>query len=89
MAALLCGAAVSLVGPIGFIGLAAPALWPGLYQRPSAGALLLTALTGAFLLLGADVLAVGLMAPVELPTGALTGLAGAPFFIWLVARRLS
>ncbi|WP_237368137.1 FecCD family ABC transporter permease [Rhizobium sp. SL42] len=86
--ALLSGSAVSLVGPIGFVGLIAPAFWPGLHSRPSTVALLLSALSGAALLLAADLLAVMLLAPVELPTGALTGLAGAPVFIWLVARKL-
>lgn len=85
--ALLCGAAVSLVGPIGFIGLMAPALWPHLHHRPSVSALLLVALSGAALLLTADILAVGLLAPIELPTGAVTGLAGAPVFIWMVTRK--
>jgi iron complex transport system permease protein len=87
--ALLCGSAVSLVGPIGFVGLMAPALWPRLHQRPSLGAFLLVAGSGAAILLAADILALGLLAPTELPTGALTGLAGAPVFIWLVARRLT
>lgn len=87
--ALLSGSAVSLVGPVGFIGLIAPAFWPRLHQLPSTMALLLSAMSGSALLLAADLLAVSLMAPVELPTGALTGLAGAPVFIWLVVRKLT
>lgn len=86
-AALLSGAAVSLVGPIGFIGMIAPALWAGLHARPSIAALLLIALTGAALLVAADLAARQMLQPAELPTGALTGLVGAPVFLWLFARR--
>ncbi|MCD2470779.1 iron ABC transporter permease [Jiella sp. MQZ9-1] len=88
MAALLSGSAVSLIGPIGFVGLVAPALWPRLHNKPSVAALLLVTLSGAGLLLAADSLAAGILAPRELPTGALTGLVGAPVFIWLVLRTL-
>jgi iron complex transport system permease protein len=87
VSALLSGGAVSLVGPIGFVGLMAPNVWPSLHQRPSVGALILVALTGAGILLAADYLATGLLSPIELPTGAVTGLAGAPLFIWMVTRR--
>ncbi|WP_372400388.1 iron ABC transporter permease [Azospirillum sp. HJ39] len=85
-AALMCGAAVSLVGPMGFVGLVAPVLWPGLHNRPSAAALIVVALTGAALLTAADLAATGLLRPRELPTGALTGLVGAPVFLWIFAR---
>jgi iron complex transport system permease protein len=41
---------------------------------------------GAFLLL-ADTAARTLMAPLQLPVGAITALVGAPTFIWLLTRR--
>lgn len=82
------GAAVSVAGGIGFIGLVAPHLvrqWLGADHRwliPGA------ALLGATLLLLADILARTLAAPAELPVGVLTALLGAPvFFALLRAHR--
>ncbi len=46
----------------------------------------LSALLGAALLLGADMLARTLLAPAELPVGIITALLGAPFFIWLLIK---
>jgi iron complex transport system permease protein len=46
----------------------------------------LSALLGAGLLLGADMLARTLLAPAELPVGIITALLGAPFFIWLLVK---
>ncbi|WP_018566021.1 FecCD family ABC transporter permease [Streptomyces sp. PsTaAH-124] len=89
-AALLVGAAAaalatSVVGPIGFVSL---------ISGPIAGrlvggdrALVLAPLVGAVLVVGADVLAQNapLISPV--PTGVLTALLGAPYFVWLILRR--
>jgi iron complex transport system permease protein len=90
-AALLAGASVSLLGPVSFVGLVAPALWSSLHSRPSVGALAVMAATGAAILLAADIAATNLLRPTalptELPTGALTGLVGAPVFLWVFARR--
>ncbi|WP_317706234.1 iron ABC transporter permease [Methylomarinovum caldicuralii] len=86
LVALGVGAAVALTGIIGFIGLVAPhlvRLWLGPDHRsllPGA------ALTGAALLLLADLGARTLEAPAELPIGILTGLLGGPFFLWLLYR---
>lgn len=87
-AALLTGSAVSVVGPIGFVGLISASLWRGIHSRPSVSSLLLVALTGAALLMAADMAAISLFAPKELPTGALTGLVGAPVFLWIFVRRM-
>ncbi|REG86835.1 FecCD family ABC transporter permease [Marinomonas pollencensis] len=87
-AALLTGSAVSAVGPIGFIGLISAALWRGIHSRPSAYSLALVAITGAAILMAADMAAISLFAPKELPTGALTGLVGAPVFLWIFVRRM-
>ncbi len=87
-AALLTGSAVSVVGPIGFIGLICASLWRGIHSRPSVFSLLLVAFTGAALLMAADIAAISLFSPKELPTGALTGLVGAPVFLWIFVRRM-
>ena len=81
---LAVGAAVSVAGVIGFIGLVAPhILRPLLAHRPSA---LMPAsfLGGAGLLLFADATARFLSPGPELKIGVVTALVGAPFFLWAV-----
>jgi iron complex transport system permease protein len=85
--ALAVGAAVSVAGIIGFIGLVVPhllrlAIGPDhRYLLPG------SALLGASLLLGADLVARTLSAPAELPIGIVTAALGAPFFLWLLLRH--
>ncbi|HDG1700588.1 TPA: iron ABC transporter permease [Kluyvera ascorbata] len=84
--ALLCGSAVSVAGPIGFIGLVVPHVirrWAGQDIRTG---LLLALPTGALLLLSADILARWLLAPQELATGVMTAMVGAPVFIAIAVR---
>ncbi|CAL9591696.1 iron ABC transporter permease [Streptomyces sp. enrichment culture] len=94
LAALLATCAVTLAGPVGFIGLCAPALVRPLARRfrgfartrvaiPAAG------LVGAALVLGADVLLRALVpadTAVAVPTGVVTSLVGAVFVIVMAAR---
>ena len=80
------GAAVSVSGIIGFVGLVVPHL-----IRLSAGPdhrLLLpaSALLGGSLLLLADLFARTVIIPAELPIGVVTALVGGPFFLWLLLR---
>lgn len=86
--ALLCGASVSIAGPIGFVGL----IVPGIAHRLSGGrhllSLALAALGGAALLLSADIAARFLLAPREIATGIMTALIGAPVFLLLVTRAI-
>lgn len=84
--ALSIGAATSVAGAIGFVGLVVPHLLrPLVGHRPSA-LLPASALGGALLTLGADV-AVRLLSPGrELKLGVLTALVGAPFFLYLLLR---
>ncbi len=85
-AALLCGAAVSVAGPIGFIGLVVPHVVRRLITDDIRLAVPLSALGGALLLLLADLVARVLIAPQELATGVMTALVGAPVFIFIAAR---
>ncbi|MBL8831560.1 MAG: iron ABC transporter permease, partial [Rhodospirillales bacterium] len=86
------GAAVSVAGPIGFVGLVVPHL-----VRLAAGplhrhVLPLSAAGGAALLIAADTLARVAVAPAEMPVGLVTAAIGAPFFagmIWRERRRLA
>ncbi|MDI3099116.1 iron ABC transporter permease [Streptomyces rochei] len=94
LAALLSAAAVTLAGPIGFVGLCAPALVRPLARRfrgyaRSRAALPAAALTGAALVLGSDVLLRSLVADdlsVAVPTGVVTSLVGAVFLVVMAIR---
>lgn len=87
LATLLAAAAVSLCGPIGFVGLIVPNLLRLLGVHRHALLLPLAALWGAVLLLAAD-LAGRLPGAVAggLPAGVVVALIGGPFLIWLVVR---
>ncbi|HDX4049401.1 TPA: iron ABC transporter permease [Enterobacter soli] len=83
---LLCGAAVSIAGPIGFIGLVVPQLIRRLVSVDIRVMVPLSALCGALLLLIADLAARTLFTPYELATGVMTALVGAPVFIVMASR---
>ena len=84
VATMLVGAAVSISGIVGFVGLVAPHLCR-LTLGPRHRLLVpTTALAGAIFVVVADVLARVLVAPGELPLGVLTALVGGPFFLWLL-----
>ncbi|MGK3227485.1 FecCD family ABC transporter permease [Enterobacter soli] len=84
--ALLCGAAVSIAGPIGFIGLVVPQLIRRLVSVDIRVMVPLSALCGALVLLIADLAARTLFTPYELATGVMTALVGAPVFIVMASR---
>ncbi|WP_410752254.1 FecCD family ABC transporter permease [Citrobacter youngae] len=86
--ALLCGAAVSVVGPLGFIGLLVPNVTRRLVTEDIRQMLPTSALLGAALLLLADIAARTVLAPQELATGIMTALVGAPAFIFIASRFL-
>ena len=84
--ALLCGAAVAIAGPVGFVGLVVPHMVRRLAGSDLRVVIPLSALGGAALLLLADIAARTLMSPQELATGVMTALVGAPLFMLLAAR---
>lgn len=94
LAALLSTTAVTLAGPIGFVGLCAPALVRPLARRFRAftrtrSSLPVVGLTGAALVLGSDVLLRAMVPPdtaVAVPTGVVTSLVGAVFLIVMATR---
>ncbi|MCC2269869.1 iron ABC transporter permease [Streptomyces sp. CT1-17] len=94
LAALLSAAAVTLAGPVGFVGLCAPALVRPLARRfrgfaRSRTAMPAAALTGAALVLGSDVLLRALVGgdrAVAVPTGVVTSLVGAVFLVVMAVR---
>lgn len=84
---LLAAASVSVVGPIGFVGLVIPHLSRTLAGADHRLSLPLAALLGAAFLTLADVLARLIDRPAETPVGLLVAAVGAPFFVGL-ARRI-
>lgn len=86
-AALSVSAAVALSGAIGFVGLISPHLSRRIVGPRHLRLIPAAALTGAVLLILADVVARTAFAPVEMPVGAMTALIGAPFFIYKIAKR--
>lgn len=86
-ASLATGAAVSVGGPIGFVGIIIPHLVRLMVGADHRVVLPASALFGAAFLIGCDVVARTAMAPIELPVGVITALIGGPFFLWLLVRR--
>lgn len=84
---LLAGGAVSTVGSIAFIGLAAPHIARFIYGPTHRTLVVHTAIIGAFLVVVADTLARTLAQPNELPIGLVTSLLGAPVLIALVSIK--
>jgi iron complex transport system permease protein len=84
--ALATGTAVAQAGLISFVGLAAPHLVRSRVAGTHGPVLLLSALAGGLLLLGADVLARWLWAPQELPVGVLTAVIGGAYLLWRMHR---
>jgi iron complex transport system permease protein len=85
-ASWLAAATVAAAGLVGFVGLVVPAIARACGARLQRPALLLSALLGAALLVGADVAARTVRAPAELPLGAVTALVGVPFFLHRLRR---
>ena len=86
VASLLAALAVSVVGPLGFVALIVPQAARLLAGSITGGVLIFTALLGGFFLLGADLIAQRLFAPVMLPAGVITATFGGPYFLYLLAR---
>jgi len=84
---ILAGGAVSTVGTIAFLGLAAPHIARFIYGPAHRYLILQSALIGASLLVLADTAARTVAAPNELPIGLVTSLIGAPILIALVSMR--
>jgi iron complex transport system permease protein len=86
-AILLAGVTVSVVGPIGFVGLIAPHLVRLLGFRRHYLLIPASAIWGAVVLVGADTIARLFRSVIgELPAGAVTAFIGAPWLIWLAVK---
>lgn len=86
VATAVAGPIGAIAGPVGFVALISPQVarqltgGPGLPLFPSA-------CTGALLVVVADLAGRRLFAPTELPVGVVMAVIGAPYFLWLIARR--
>lgn len=80
----LAAVATASAGPVGFVAFVAPAIARRLTR--SSLTIVPAALTGGLLVLVADLVARRLFAPTELPVGVVTGVVGAPYLLWLLAR---
>ena len=86
-ASLLAASTVALIGPIGFVGLVVPHL---VRTRISADDRILMPCSfflGGTLLASCDALGRFVLAPAEVPAGAITACIGGPYLIWLIRRR--
>ncbi|MFC1865259.1 FecCD family ABC transporter permease [Chloroflexota bacterium] len=88
VATMVTAAAVSFVGIIGFVGIITPHVVRLVWGPDYRFLLPLSFINGAIFLILADVLARTLIAPSEIPIGVITALCGAPFFLYLLRRRI-
>ncbi len=89
LTALAVGAAVSVSGVIGFVGLVAPHLVRLMLGPDHRWLFPGSAIIGAVLVVGSDMLARTLLSPAELPIGIIMSAIGGPFFLWLLIQRRS
>ncbi|GGG08395.1 FecCD family ABC transporter permease [Paenibacillus abyssi] len=89
MAVGLAGSSVAVGGGIAFVGLIGPHLARRIVGHQHQYALPVSALMGALLLITADTLARSILQPAEIPTGIVTAIIGAPYFLFLLAKSKS
>lgn len=85
-ASVLVGTAVAASGSVGYVGLIVPHLVRLAVGSDNRLVVPLSAITGAIFVVLADTVARTVIAPRELPVGAITALIGAPLFIYLLRR---
>lgn len=85
-ASLLVGASVASSGSVGYVGLVVPHLVRLSFGSDNRLVLPAAAIGGAVFVIVADTIARTVIAPRELPVGAITALIGAPLFIYLLKR---
>jgi iron complex transport system permease protein len=87
-ASLATGAAVSLAGPVSFVGIIVPHLVRLIVGADHRLVLPASILFGAAFLIGCDLVARTIAPPLELPVGVVTAMIGGPIFLWLLFRRI-
>jgi len=84
VAVALAAGATAAAGPVAFVAFVSAPIARRLVGSPLA--IVPAALVGAVLMLVADLVARELLGTVELPVGIVTGIVGAPYLLWLLAR---
>ncbi|AZA12121.1 FecCD family ABC transporter permease [Corynebacterium gerontici] len=79
----LVAAAVAIAGPIAFVALSAPQIARRLC-RSGTSEIFASALSGAVIVVGSDIAAQRVFAPTQLPVGAVTGVLGGAYLVWLL-----
>jgi iron complex transport system permease protein len=87
ISSLLVGITVAVSGSIGFVGLIVPHMVRLLFGQDVRIVIPCSLLLGAAFLMLADAVARTVLGQTELPVGAVTGLIGGPFFLWLMRRE--
>ena len=89
LTALAVGASVAVSGMIGFVGLVAPHIVRLLLGPDHRWLIPGSAILGAILIIGSDMVARSILSPAELPIGIIMSAFGGPFFLWLLIQRRS
>jgi iron complex transport system permease protein len=87
-ASLITAVTVSVSGPIGFVGLIIPHMMRMVFGPDHRLLLPSSLLFGGAFMMAADTIARSIMAPSELPVGVITAICGAPYFIYLLRRKV-
>lgn len=87
VSALLTGASVAFAGTIGFVDLIAPHVVRRIFGPRHRLVLPASAMFGGTFLVLADLISRTVLAPREIPVGAVTALIGAPFFAYIYFKR--
>ena len=86
---LVTAAAVSVSGPIGFVGLIVPHAVRRLIGPDHRALLPCAGLASGAFLIACDTVARTVVAPSEMPVGVVTAVIGGPLFVWILLRRLA
>jgi iron complex transport system permease protein len=86
-ASIATGAAVSVGGPIGFVGIIVPHVVRLVVGADHRVVLPASTFAGAAFLVACDTMARTALAPLEIPVGIITAVIGGPFFLWLLVRH--
>lgn len=84
----LTGLAVAVAGPVGLVALVGPEI-ARVLSRYRGIPIVSSALTGALVMVLADLLGRTILSPIELPVGIVTAVIGGPYLIWILVRRTS
>lgn len=87
-ATLMAATAVSMAGMIGFVGLIVPHVTRALFGPDHRWLIPLSAMGGGTFLAVCDAFARTVLAPIEVPVGVVTALAGGPFFLLILRRKM-